>query len=113
MPILINRYSERYESCDSEEDICEPDSCETLETDAPYTFRELVELLHNLDCEPSGYPATGDTREWISHYDTNNGTRDYYETGARENESTHYARSNPPRNAKYWRWAFIAAGIIR
>jgi len=107
--ILINRHMERYEQHPDDSDICEPDTRETLETAKPYTFRELIDAIRG--GEPSSWPASGDTHEWVTRYETNDGTRGYYESGARENESIHYARENPERNAKYWRLAFKAAGL--
>lgn len=114
MPILLSSYYERFESHDPEEDICEPDETGTRFENEPHTFRELIRLIERGGfSESSTYPASGDTREWLTAYETNDGTRDYYENGARENESLHYSRANPPRNAKYWRLAFKVCGIIR
>ena len=109
--ILITRTFERYESHDPEEDICEPDESGFRYQSEPYTFRQLVDAIRY--GEPSTSPASGGVRDWVTHYETNDGTRDYYESGARENESIHYARGNPDRNAKWWRLAFKVAGLTR
>jgi hypothetical protein len=111
MPILINRCFERFESHPEGEEICEADEIGFREESKPYSFRELIDAIRY--GETSSYPATGDVHDWVILSDTNDGTRDYYETGARESESIHYARDNPPRNAKYWRLAFIAAGLCK
>ena len=109
--ILINKTFERYLPHDDEEDICEPDESGFSVENEKVTFRELVELLQY--GEPSSYPASGGTREWISHYQSNDGTREYFEQGITENSAVHYSRDNPPRNAKWWRLAFRAAGHIK
>lgn len=72
-------------------------------------FRELVSLLQ--DGEPSDWPALGDTGSWVTH--DQGETRAYFELGERESRSIHYSRDNPPHNARYWRLAFIAAGLVR
>jgi len=109
--ILINKTFERYLPHDEGDDVCEPDESGFLAESEPVTFRELVDLLRY--GEPSSWPASGDTREWVTHNDSNDGTRDYYETGARESESIFYSRDNPPRNAKWWRLAFRTAGLLK
>jgi hypothetical protein len=109
--ILISRTYERYESHEPEEDICESDESGFRYQDKPYTFRELIDALRH--GEPSSWPSRGDVRDWVTHRDTNDGTRDFYESGARESESVHYSRANPDRNAKWWRLAFRVAGLIR
>jgi hypothetical protein len=80
-----------------------------LWTNAQYTFKELVDLIergyfNNCSC----YPATGDTREWL----TNEPCEDYA-TGETTTESIHYSKDNLPRSEKYWRKAFVAAGLIK
>lgn len=75
----------------------------------PMRFRDVVELLRH--GEPSSYPALGNTHEWITHHDSNGGTREFYESGIRENVSYHFARENPPRNAKWWKLAMRHAGL--
>jgi hypothetical protein len=101
--ILINRTFE----------IVTPESAECgdvaesgfLSQDEPCGFRELVNLLQG--GEPSSYPCKGATRDWV--------TQDQGETerGERESHSIHYSRKNHPRAAKYWRKAFIAAGVAK
>lgn len=73
----------------------------------PVTFRELVSLM---ECHPnpSSYPPSGDSSEWLSSYPSQD-FRDCSET----TESLHFSRENPPRRLKYWRKAMLAAGIIR
>lgn len=109
--ILITQYMERFEVHPEGSDICDADSRDTVELATPYSFRDLIDLIRF--GEPSSSPASGDAREWVTQYETNNGTRDYFETGARENTSIHYDRTNPGRNAKWWRLAFKVAGLIK
>ena len=71
------------------------------------TFKELVSLMESHP-NPSCYPPSGDSSEWLSSYPSQD-FRDCSET----TESLHYCRDNPPRRLKYWRKAMIAAGIIR
>ena len=71
------------------------------------TFRELVSLMESHP-NPSCYPPSGDSGEWLSSYPSQD-YRDCSET----TESLHFSRENPPRMAKYWRKAMLAAGIIR
>lgn len=72
------------------------------------TFRELVHYLReHPQCSCS--PCRGDTCEWFS---TGPYTSDY-STGTEREETIHYSRDNPPRMAKYWRKAAIAAGIAK
>ena len=73
-----------------------------------YTFKELVQLLKD-HSEASNWPANGKTSEW---YSTGYYTSDYA-TGTDRNESVHYSQENQPKNAKYWRKASIAAGIVK
>lgn len=73
----------------------------------PVTFRELVSLMESHP-NPSCYPPSGDSSEWLSSYPSQD-FRDCSET----TESLHFSRENPPRRAKYWRKAMLAAGIIR
>lgn len=76
--------------------------------DEEHSFRELVDLMREHG-EPSCYPASGETYEWLSSgWDTTD-----YSTGEQEQTSIHYSRNNPPRNARYWRLAMRAAGIIK
>ena len=71
------------------------------------TFRELVSLMESHP-NPSAYPPSGDSGEWLSsHLETN------YHDASETTESLHYSRENPPRRLKYWRKAMRAAGIIR
>jgi hypothetical protein len=75
------------------------------------TFRELVNLLRF--GVPSSCPASGSPWEWVTHDDGPGKTRALFERGERESYSVHYSRDNPERHARYWRLAFIAAGLIR
>lgn len=71
------------------------------------TFRELVSLMRDYP-NPSCYPPSGDSGEWLSsHPETD------YRDASETTESLHYSRENPPRRLKYWRKAMVAAGIIR
>ncbi len=105
MSILLNKSYE----------VITPESAEVGEAeeqgmefaDVPYTFRELVSELQNYS-ECSCWPAQGDTCEWVN----TEGDIDY-RTGAETRYALHYSRSNPPRNAKYWRLAMKAAGFIK
>jgi len=71
------------------------------------TFRELVSLMRDHP-NPSCWPASGETSEWLSSYPSQD-----YRDASETTESLHFARENPPRAAKYWRLAMKAAGIIR
>ena len=71
------------------------------------TFKELVSMMRDYP-NPSAYPPSGDANEWLSSYPSQD-FRDCSET----TEYLHYCRENPPRRAKYWRKAMLAAGIIR
>jgi hypothetical protein len=97
------------ESCydDDGEPLVEEDGFEFV--DEPMTFRCLVDELRELGAGkmPSCWPAKGGTFEWVMsepHMDT---------TGTWRTTSLHYAQKNLPRSAKYWRWAFIHAGLIK
>lgn len=69
------------------------------------TFKELVQLMKTYT-EASCCPASGNTREWLSHSTTS------YIDGSLTEYSLHYDR-NPARSAKYWRKAMKAAGFIK
>lgn len=71
------------------------------------TFKELVSIMRDYP-NPSCYPPSGDSGEWLSSYPSQD-FRDCSET----TESLHFSRENPPRRLKYWRKAMRAAGIIR
>ena len=71
------------------------------------TFRELVMLMRDYPM-PSCSPASGATYEWLNDHPEQD-----YRTGEIHERSMHFSRSNPPRRAKYWRKAMLAAGIIR
>jgi hypothetical protein len=89
---------------DDEEYYC-PDG-ESTSDDQTVGFRDLVRLMRDYPM-PSCSPARGETFEWVSteaHQDPYSG--DYTEC------SLHYSRDNPARNAKYWRKAMRAAGVI-
>lgn len=97
-------------------DECTPESAEDGESsdagfvyeDEPMTFRELVRELRDMSEASNGRP-TGDIGEW---YSTGYSVTDYSNLTER-NESVHYSHNNPARNAKYWRWAARAAGLVR
>lgn len=76
--------------------------------DVAYSFKELVELIQDGFTNPSCQPATGATYEWLNTNSEYDHSYAQYET-----YSLHYSNTNPPRKAKYWRKAFIAAGIIK
>jgi hypothetical protein len=96
-------------------DIVTPESAESGESaDSGFlaesesvTFRELVSLMR-AHPNPSCYPPSGETYEWLSSYPETD-----YLDASETTESLHFARENPPRAAKYWRKAMRAAGIIR
>jgi hypothetical protein len=89
---------------DDEEDYCpEGDSSsETIEV----SFRELVDLMRTYN-NPSCSRALGEIYEW-----TQAETEQDYRTGEFTERSIHYSRNNPTKNAKYWRAAMTAAGLI-
>lgn len=72
------------------------------------SFRDLVRLMRKCS-EGSAWPLVGDISE---AYSSGFYTSDY-RTGTERAESLHYCRENPPRCAKYWRLAAIAAGLVR
>jgi hypothetical protein len=77
--------------------------------DEPLSFRELVHLIEDEACTmPSCWPADGSTFEWLSL----ESQMDMH-TGVWRTTSLHYSQKNPTRNAKYWRLAFKAAGLIK
>jgi len=96
-------------------DIVTPESAEAGESaDSGFlaesesvTFRELVSLMRDHP-NPSCHPPSGETSEWLSTYPSQD-----YRDASETTESLHFARENPPRAAKYWRKAMLAAGIIR
>ena len=74
--------------------------------DEPFEFRHLVDELR-MHGVPSCWPAAGSTFEWVS-------TESEMDTsGTWRSTAVHYSQKNPTRNAKYWRWAFKAAGLIK
>ena len=76
--------------------------------DEPMTFRDLVhELKDSGHIMPSCYPSRGGTFEWVSSEPQMD------MEGVWRHTSVHYAQKNPNRNQKYWRWAFIHAGLIK
>jgi hypothetical protein len=81
-----------------------------LASNEQVTFRELVSMLRE-GGEVSSYPATGDVREWVTQ--DQGETRAWFERGEREYRSIHYSRDNAARKARYWRLAFVAAGLIK
>ena len=77
--------------------------------DEPLSFRELVYLIEDEACKmPSCWPAEGSTFEWLSAEPQMD-----MQTGVWRTIALHYSQKNPTRNAKYWRWAFKAAGGIK
>tara|TARA_R110000868_G_scaffold1078_1_gene8253 strand:+ start:2140 stop:2451 length:312 start_codon:yes stop_codon:yes gene_type:complete len=99
--ILIHTISERIENHE-----CEG---EFLTENDPIGFRDLVWMMTNEGyVEPSCYPPSGSTYEWLStHAETD------YRTGETEYRTLHYSMKNHPRSAKYWRKAMVAANIIK
>ena len=89
------------------------DDCELSDSgfvfeNSEYTFRELVRLMRDYR-EPSCYPANGSTHEWYS-----SGWNIYdYRTMTEREESIHFSHNNPPHNARYWKLAAKAAGIVK
>src|SRR5574340_865617 len=73
-----------------------------------YSFRELVRAMRD-HSECSSYPPSGDICEWLrtGYYVTD------YRTGTYREETLHYSRDNPTKNAKYWRAAMRASGVIK
>jgi hypothetical protein len=90
---------------DEEEDYC-PDG-DASSTDDTVGFRELVALMRQQYSQPSCSPASGATSEWLSDWPDQD-----YRTGDWTERSMHYAPTNPPRSARYWKLAMRAAGII-
>lgn len=64
--------------------------------DASDNFRGMVDLLQF--CEPNQQPITSPDTIWFTHYDYNNGTREYYEDGITETRSYHPTTA---RDARY------------
>lgn len=78
-----------------------------IETDTPYTFRELVDKLKEC-CHLSSTPHDDCYFVWAS-------TEAYctdYGTGTYRTENVHFSRNNPVKNRKYWPKALRAAGLI-
>ena len=75
----------------------------------PFTFRELVEWMRG--GEPSSYPRACSIRDWVTQ--DQGETREFFEHGARESRSIHFARENAARKEKYWIKALRAAGLTR
>ena len=99
--ILVHTIVERIENHE-----CEG---EYMTENDPIGFRDLVYLMTSEGyVEPSCYPPTGSTYEWLSTH----AERDY-RTGGTEFRTLHYSRENNPRSAKYWRKAMLAANIIK
>lgn len=102
--ILITKVWEETSYDDEGEPLVEQDGFEFV--DEPMTFRDLVEELrgHRM---PSSWPVRGTKFEWVS-------TEPQMDMeGVWRHTSVHYAQKNPNRNQKYWRWAFIHAGLIK
>lgn len=76
--------------------------------DSEYSFRDLVRLMRDYR-EPSNYPATGSAREW---YSSGWNIEDYGTMTERE-ESIHFSHKNKPHNARYWKLAAKAAGLVK
>ena len=63
------------------------------------TLREcLDEIPQGCYCEPDSLPC--DRPRWLTFYETNEGSRDYYEKGLRENLSLHIPESVTPSSAR-------------
>lgn len=104
--ILINR---SFEIVTEESAECgESADSGMLASNEAVSFRELVSMLRH--GAPSAWPAKGGTREWITQ--DQGETREFFDEGARESHSIHYSRDNPARMARYWRLAFVAAGVM-
>jgi hypothetical protein len=104
--ILVNRaYSEM--APESAED-GEFSDTGLIAENSEYGFRELVDAMREHSQCSTSHP-TGDPADWLS---TGFYTADYG-TGTEREETLHYSCDNPPRNAKYWRLAMIAAGIAK
>ena len=104
--ILINRSFEIV--TDESAESGEAENSGMLASNESVTFRELVSMLRH--GQPSACPTTGDTREWVSQ--DQGETYAFFAHGARESHSIHYSRDNSPHKARYWRLAFIAAGLV-
>lgn len=75
-----------------------------LAENSEYTFRELVDALREKFTNASCWPVSANVNTWFaSEPDTD------FRTGEVQTESIHYSRANPPKNAKYWKWAIRAA----
>ena len=105
--ILINRFYEIVTEESSEHG--EAESAGELARNEPVTFRELVSMLRY--GEVSHWHASGNVQEWITQ--DQGETRAYFERGERESHSIHYSHENPARKERYWRLAFVAAGLIK
>lgn len=105
--IIVNRYFEIV-TPESAED-CDAAERGILAEGERLTLRELIRAMQG--GESSCYPARGDVFEWVSI--PQGGTRAYFEDGEEETHTVHFSRDNPPRNARYWRIAMIAAGIVK
>ena len=91
---------------DDEDDYCpEPDS---VTDHAELSFRDVVLLMRHQYREPSCSHPTGTVHEWL-----NAEPEQDFRTGDHINRSMHYAHDNPPHNARYWRLAMRAAGLIK
>lgn len=89
---------------DDEDDYC-PEG-DSYAEDLELSFRDLVDMMRTY-CNPSCSPARGEVYEW-----TQAETEQDYRTGEFTERSIHYSRDNPTKNAKYWRAAMAAAGLI-
>ena len=77
--------------------------------DKPMGFRDLIYLIEDDGFKWSScFPAEGGPNEHLT-----TGEIMDMQTGVWESNSLHYSRKNLPRSAKYWRWAFKAAGLLR
>lgn len=117
MTLLISKTFERYtpdpeahEDADFYEKYDEERGFE-FEREA-YTFTELVDLLKQAYHQPSTYP-TVDRDTWVTEYESNTGTIEFYQQGIVENVSYHFHQDNSDHNARYWILALKAAGITR
>ena len=59
--------------------------------DGDIGLREAIDHWDGIGChvEADSYPLNGHHLSWLTAYKVNDGTRDYYETGAEESRSLH------------------------
>lgn len=75
-----------------------------IDKNAEAGFRDMVELLQGAEPSASPLPAEPSRFVWFTQYDTNEGTREYYETGVNESRSYHPKDERAARYmVKAWR----------